>query len=266
MAELYKSVREFAMIAMGTVLATPAVAGPWTMPKGEGRVINTTIYSHAGHSFDGDSHSYDAPDYDQLLSFFETEYGLTDDITIIADPSLRKISIEHAGNSFGLGPTELGARFRLFHDSNFVLSAQTTAFLPGTSGGSQVAQIGSNDTQADARIQAGYGFSVGKFSGFTSVEGGYRLISGNPPNEFHGDATIGIHGSDRLLIIANLFNTWSDGRGSGGFQSYRYSNLYAGGVYALTQRFSLQLGGLATVTGRNALRERGIYSGFWLKF
>lgn len=258
--------RAIALIAGGLFFATSVHAGPWTMPKGEGRTIVTTIYSHAGQSFDNSGNSADAPDYDQLMAFFETEYGLTDDISLIVDPSLRKIDIEGGGNSVGLGTTELGARFRLYHDNHFVLSMQATGFLPGTSRGSRVAQIGSNDVQADGRIQAGYGFNLGKVSGFASVEGGYRLRSGDPPNEFHGDATFGIHATERLLIIGNLFNALSDGPGRNGYPSYRYSNLYAGGVYALSHRLSFQLGGLATVIGRNALRERGIYSGLWIMF
>ena len=251
----------------GAVLsASPAQAGPWTMPKGEGRTIVTTIYSHAGKSFDASGNSFDAPDYDQLMAFFYTEYGLTDDITLIADPSVRRIEIENAGDGVGLGTTELGARFRLYHNDRFVLSVQATGFIPGTSRGSRVAQIGSNDAQADARIQVGYGFTIGKVSGFASAEGGYRLRSADPPNEFHGDATLGVHASERVLLIGNLFNTWSDGRGRNGYPSYRYSNLYAGGVVDVSRRVSFQLGALGTVSGRNALRERGLYSGLWLKF
>lgn len=258
----FSVLRGLAMAAVAAFCATSAEAGPWTMPKGDGRIINTTIYSHASDSFDASGNSYDAPNYDQFLSFFGIEYGLTDALTVVANPSLRRIKVEGAGDSFGLGPTELGGRLGLVRGGSFVLSAQATGFIPGTSRGSQIAQIGSNDAQADGRIQAGYGFG----GGFASVEAGYRLRSGDPPNEFHGDATIGVHASDRLVLIGNLFNVRSDGHGGNGYPSYRYSNLYAGGVLDLDRRWSLQLGGLATVSGRNALRERGIYSGFWLKF
>lgn len=255
-----------AAIVVSAFAATSAEAGPWTMDKGQGRLINTIIYSHAGKSFDNSGNSFDAPDYDQLLSFFEAEYGLSDDLTLIANPSLRRISIENSNDSFGLGPTEVGARLRAYHDDRFVLSVQATGFIPGTSRGSRVAQIGSNDTGLDGRVQAGYGFNLGKISGFASLEGGYRLRSGDPPNEFHGDAALGVHATDRLLVIGNLFNTWSDGTGQKGFPSYRYSNLYVGGVYDLSRKFAVQFGGLSTLSGRNALRERGVFSGFWIKF
>lgn len=256
----------FAVLFASSFAAHPALAGPWTMNIGEGRVISTTIYSHSGKSFDGSGESFDAPDYDQFMVYFLTEYGLTEDVTLIVNPGVKWIGIEGEKDSFGLDSIELGARYRLIDDNGFIVSAQASAFVPGTLRNQPVAQISGNGTQLEARLQAGYGFTLGKMSGFASVEGGYRLRAGNPPDEFHGDATLGLHATDRLMLIGNLFNTWSNGAGGDGFPSYRYSNLYAGGVYAVSPRLSFQIGGLATLGGRNALRERGIYSGFWLKF
>lgn len=254
-----------AMVA-GACFASSATANPWPMPKGEGRVIATGIYSHADKIFDSSGNSRQALDYDQLVAYFLTEYGLTDSVTLLANPALKKIEIESGDDHFGLDNVELGARYRLFQDRDWVISAQASVFVPGSSRNDRIAQVGGSDFQAEGRLQAGRGFTLGKLSGFTAIEGAYRLRSGDAPNEFHGDATLGLHATDRLLVIGNLFNTWSDGRGRNGFPSYRYSNLYAGGVYDVSRRMSVQLGGLATLTGRNALRERGVYTGFWLKF
>lgn len=256
----------FAALAGAGMCACPAQAGPWIMPKGEGRVIVTIIYSHAGRSFDADSDAVNAPDYDQLMVFFAAEYGATDDITLVATPSLRRIEVENGNTSFGTETIEFGARWRLFHDDRWVVSAQATGFIPGNNRSDRVAQIGSNDAQYDARLQIGHGFSSGKLNGFSSIEGGYRFRSGDAPDEYHADATLGIHATKRLILIGNLFNTWSNGAGRGDYPSYRYSNLYAGGVLEVRPGLSFQLGALATVTGRNALRERGLYSGLWIKF
>ena len=255
-----------AALTAGAFAAAPAQAGPWTMKDGEGRLITSVIYSHSAKSFDSSGNSAEAPDYDQLMAFLMTEYGVTDDFTVIANPGVKWVGIEGEEDDFGLDSIELGGRYRLFHDDRLVISAQVSGFVPGTLRNEPVPQISGNRPQFDARLQVGYGFNLGKLSGFTSVEGGYRVRLGAPPDEFRGDATLGIHASDRLMLIGNLFNTWSNGSGKSGIPSYRYSNLYAGGVYKVSPRFSLQLGGLATVSGRNALRERGVYSGFWLSF
>lgn len=256
----------FLALFASTIAADPALAGPWTMDAGQGRLIASTIYSHSAKSFDSSGDSAEAPDYDQLMAFFLTEYGLTDDVTLIANPGVKWVGIEGEDDELGIDSIELGARYRLYHDDRLVISAQASGFVPGTLSNEPVPQISGNRPQFEARLQLGYGFSVGKLNGFASAEGSYRIRIGAPPNEFRGDMTLGLHASDRLMLIGNLFNTWSNGFGKSGIPSYRYSNLYTGGVYELSPRFSLQLGALATVSGRNALRERGLYSGFWLKF
>lgn len=248
------------------LVPTPANAGPWTMAKGDGRVIVSAIYSHAGESYDASGEARQAPDYDQYQAYFQTEFGITDDLTLLFTPSLRRVTVEQGDDSTGLGYTEIGARYKLIDKDGFVVSLQGSGFIPGVRRRDVVAQIGSTDPQYDARAQAGYGFKIGKLDGFVSAEGGYRYRAGDQPNEVHGDFTLGVHATKRLMFIGNSFNTWSDGRGGGIFPSYRYSNIYAGGVYDLTDRVSLQLGGLATVSGRNALRERGVYTGLWFKF
>lgn len=263
---VWKTMPRVGLIAAATIASAPAAANPWAMPKGEGRVIATGIYSHADKIFDGDGNSAEAADYDQLMAYFLTEYGLTDDLTLVANPGVKKIDIEGGDEHFGLDSVELGARYRLWHDERWVVSAQATAFVPGSTRDDQIAQIGGSDFQFESRLLAGHGFNLGGLGGFASLEGAYRWRNGDAPNEVHVDMGLGLHASKRVTVIGNLFNTWSDGRGRNGFPSYRYSNLYAGAVVDVSKRFSLQLGGLATLTGRNALRERGIYSGFWLRF
>jgi protein XagA len=255
-------------VAMAAVACLPSAAhaDAWTMPAGEGRTIITGIYSHAGDSFDNRGHAFNANDYNQYNVYFQTLYGLTDNLSLLATPSIRRVTVENGQDSFGLGYTELGARYKVADGSHFVVSVQASAFIPGKKRNDIAAQIGSTDGQYDIRAMAGTSFRIGKLDAFASAEGAYRFRSGDEPNEYHGDFTLGVHATRRLLFLANSYNTWSDGRGQGIFPAYRYSTVYAGAVYDLTRHVSLQLGGIATVSGRNALRERGVYTGFWIKF
>lgn len=266
MRKVIAPLRMLGALVAGVGVATSANAGPWTMNAGDGRVIATIIDSHSAERFDSTGESVDAVDYDQLMAFFLTEYGLTDDLTLIANPGLKRIRIDGRDDKMGIDSVELGARYRLFHGDRLVVSAQVTGFIPGALRTEAVPQISGDQPQFEGRLQAGYGFRLGTIDGFASIEGGYRIRTGSPPDEFRGDLTLGMHATDRLMLIGNLFNTWSNGSGRAGFPSYRYSNLYTGGVYELSPRLSVQIGGLVTVTGRNALRERGLYSGVWVKF
>jgi protein XagA len=253
-----------AAIATG-LLPAAAHADGWTMPAGQGRMIVTALYSHAGDSYDAHGHAFNANDYNQYNVYFSTEYGLTDNLSLLATPSLRRVTVQNGQDSFGLGYTELGARYKVAGGGDWVVSLKSTVFVPGKRRDDIPAQIGSTDVQEDTRVEVGKAFKILGIEGYSIAEGGYRFRSRGEPNEFHGDLQIGLHLTKRLMAQVNNYNTFSDGAGSR-YPSYRYSSVYAGGVYDLTSHVAVQLGGLATVSGRNALRERGVYTGLWIKF
>ncbi|MBA2936409.1 transporter [Sphingomonas sp. CGMCC 1.13654] len=250
---------------IGGLLPAAAHADGWTMPAGQGRMIVTALYSHAGDSFDSHGNLYNASNYDQYNVYFSTEYGLTNNLSLLATPSLRRVTVQDGKDSFGLGYTELGARYKVAGGGDWVVSLKSTVFIPGKRRDDIPAQIGSTDVQEDTRVEVGKSFKLLGLDGYSIAEGGYRFRSRGEPNEWHADLQVGLHLTKRLTFQANSYNTFSDGAGSR-YPSYRYSTFYAGGVYDLTDRVALQLGGIATVTGRNALRERGVYTGLWIRF
>lgn len=253
---------------LGSVtIAMPAHASGWTEDAGKGRIIITGIFSHSGKTYDNDGKPVSGPDYDKSEIYVQAEYGLTDDLTLILTPSFRRVVIEGPGeDSSGLGYTEMGARYKVAGGGNFVVSAQATARIPGQKSRDVAAQIGSTDPEYDFRGQVGKSFTLGGLQGFAIGEAGYRFRAGDPPNEFHGDFTVGIKPVAKWTIMASSYNTWSDGSGQGFFRTHRYNNIYSGLVYEANEKVSLQFGGLATISGESALRERGAYLGMWLHF
>lgn len=257
--------------AAGTTLAllhaVAADASPWTLRKGEGQAIVTGVYSHSARGFDADGNTVDIPDYDKQELYLLAEYGVTDDLTLLATPSFRHVGIAgRDDDTTGLGYTELGGRYRVASGSNWVASVQATARIPGTRRRDSLAQVGNTDAEYDVRAMGGVSFSLGSMPGFASLEGGYRVRDGDPPNEFRADATLGVRPAGRVLLYALVSNSWSDGAGQGVFDAYRYHNAFLNAVYDVSDRWSLQVGGLATVSGRNALRERGVTGGVWFHF
>ena len=111
-----------------------------------------------------------------------------------------------------------------------------------------------------------------------TLETSYRLRSGRPPNELHADVTFGTRPTPRLLLLASVLTTVSDGPGSdrpinSGNGStftydykYRFHDAYLSAVYTLTPRLAVQVGATGTIAGRNALRQRGGLLGFWYTF
>lgn len=249
------------------ILPKAAFASAWTQEAGKGQVIVTGVYSNSSKGYDGDGDVVDISDYEKLEAYALIEYGLTDDLTLMVNPSFRRVAIEGPGaDTSGLGYTELGARYRVAHGDDWVASLQGTARIPGKKRTDSLAQVGSTDAEYDIRALVGKSFKLGGMDGFADVQGGYRLRDGDPPNEYHADISVGIRPAKKLQIIGQLFNTFSDGAGQGVFGSYRYHNAYLSAVYEIDPKLSLQFGGLATLGGKNALRERGLIGGLWYRF
>ena len=232
-----------------------------------GQAIATFYYSNSEQGFDGDGNRIDIPDYRKLELYLLTEYRVSDDLTLLVTPSLRNVSVEGPDNdSSGLGYTELGGRYRLADGAGWSLAAQGTVRIPGDTRRDVLAQVGSTDAEYDFRLRGIYGFAAGEDSGFVDLQGGYRLRDGDPPNEYHLDVTAGFRPTPPLLLMVQSFNTFSDGRGRGVFDRYRYHNAQASAVYEVAPGLALQAGWMGTLGGENALRERGAFGGVWLSF
>lgn len=252
-----------AMAVLGLLGAVPAKADTFLRPKGEGRVIINGVFTDSPRGFDDDGNVIDIDDYDQRQVYVNFEYGVTENLTVIIAPSYRKVSVENDDDSSGLGYTEVGARYRIAEGPNWLVSSQALVRIPGKGRSDRIAQIGNTSTDFDGRIGAAY-FNA---TWFASAEGGYRLRSGDLPNEFHADVTAGLNATDQVLLLATLANTRSDGPGEGIFnQKYRYGDAFLSAVYRATDRISLQAGYTATLYGRNALRQRGPLVGVWIEF
>ena len=261
--------RPAALIAAITAVALPgaAHASAWPQPQGAGQVIVTGVYSHSAKGFDAKGDTIDIDDYTKAEVYLLAEYGVTDDLTVIATPSFSHVAVDGANaETNGPGYTELAARYRVAHGDNTVFSLQGSVRLPGRKRRDSVAQVGATDSEIDLRALAGKSFRIGASEAFVDVQGGYRIRNGEPPNEFRLDATLGVRPAKKLLLMAQAFTTVSDGNGRGIFAKYRYVNAYASATYDIAPRWSLQFGALATVSGRNALRERGVLAGVWFKF
>lgn len=246
------------------LVTSAAHADPFTFAKGEGRIILNGTYTASPRQFNNDGHVDNAPDYDQINIYAIGEYGLTDKVTVLVAPSFRTIKLEGPNNdSSGLGYTDLGARYQVAKGSNWIFSLQGLVRIPGKSRDYEIAQIGNNGTQYDLRALSGYSFG----KSFVTVEGSYRLRGGAAQNEAHADVTFGTRPTPRVLLLASVYNTFSDGRGAGLYDyKFRYHDVYLSAVYDVTEHLSLQIGATGTIAGRNALRQRGPLAGLWYKF
>lgn len=253
-------------VLISSCLAAHAHASAWPQPEGRGQVIVTGILSRSDQGFDANGDTVDISDYDKNEVYALVEYGISDDLTLMAIPSFSEVDVENGSRTSGLGYTELGARYRLASSGQAVFSFQGSIRIPGRKRRDGIAQADAVGTEVDLRGLAGTSFKVGGKEAFTDAQAGYRIRNGGPPNEFHIDLTFGVRPARKLLVLIQSFNVISDGSGHAPFSKYRYSNLSGSLVYDVTPKWSIQAGVIGTLAGSNALRERGVVVGLWRRF
>lgn len=257
--------------ALGVILMvspSAAFAGAWTLDAGQGVAIVTGTASQASKVFDGGGNLQSAPRYtkDELQALFE--YGATDWFTVMLAPSLQHVDIASPFDASrnGFGYTDIGGRVRLGAGNDWVVSAQTTVRVPGTSDKTNPAAIGYTNMEVDIRGLLGYSFAAGAWPAFIDLQVAQRFRLDGPPDEFRADFTFGFRPIDRWLFLVQSFNVVSEGAGTWGLPSYNYSKFQLSAVYALTPQLSLQLGGFTTYWGRNAIQENGVVLSAWYRF
>jgi hypothetical protein len=255
-------------LSLALVLLPSSVhAGAWTMEEGTGQLVVSTTASTATRAFDGSS-LVSTPRYGKFEAQGLVEYGVTDRLTAIVLPGLQHVDIAPPVDAqrSGLGYFEFGGRYRLLQAGTLVLSGQATVRAPGTIDNSNPAAIGYTDMETDLRALLGYSFDLGAMPAFIDLQLAQRFRAGAPPDEFRADLTFGLRVAPQWMLLAQSFNVMSEGTGSRPFTSYEYYKLQISAVYALTPKITLQLGGVTTYAGRNALQENGIVFGAGYRF
>lgn len=242
----------------------PASAGAWTLPVGEGQVIVSGLYAEAFEAFDGGGSPGGVPPFRKAGMSAFLEYGWNDWLTVVGQVEGqsyavgRPISLGDAGLAVGMA----GGRVRLWHDDRAVLSVELAGrFEPRDDGAPKEDLSGSG---IDLRVLGGYGFPLGEWQSFIDLEAAYRARVDDLPGEVRVDAALGTRPRDRLLLLVQSFNAVAADASSGAGGAEHKVELSA--VYDLTKTLSWQVGGVATVAGRDVLRERGLVTALWLRF
>ena len=138
--------------------------------------------------------------------------------------------------------------------------------MPGARDPLRPAQAGDTGGAGEVRALAGHNFAIGSWPAFVDAEAAFRLRSAGPPDEWHGDLTLGLRPWGRVMLLLQSFNTISAGAGGPSFPAWRSDSLAASVVYELDAHWSLQAGLFGTIAAVNTNTERGAVVAVWRKF
>ena len=242
-----------------------AFAGAWTLPQGTGQLIQT----FSGWSGDGAPWG-GQPGVQQWRGEAETygQYGVTDTLTIFGQTALERYVLTQPESSSytGLDYSELGMRQRIWTSGTWVASGEATLFLPGAYNPASPAQTGNTGGAGEGRLLVGTNYAFGFVRGFVDLEGAYRLRTAGPPDEWHGDATVGLELPYGLMALAQDFNTISSPSKNLSFPAWRSSMVEFSLVSAPFWRWRVQLGWFQTVLAIRTNTERGVALALWRDF
>jgi hypothetical protein len=254
------------------LLALPhaAQAGAWPQEPGHGQLINSFSYYEVNvQGYDGLGKPSGHGAYTQLEFAPYLEYGLTDRLTIGAQPRVQEVTqtgLPFTGHSFGLVQFNIFARYTLYHDDYNAVSIQAQAGIPG-SATTHNPELAEPNAEYELRALYGRGLTFPNgWTGFIDSEAGYRLETNGNANEIRVDFTFGVTPLPNWSFFAQSFNTISTGAAPPGSIDYDLYRVQLSGLRKLTSSLSLQFGAWDDVGGRNISRGAAGIVALWYQF
>jgi hypothetical protein len=253
---------------LALLTGTPALAGAYVYPAGQGQVIVTAMFTQAWQAFDTNGRFVPTKRFREIEASAYLEYGLTDRVTAIVKPEVTRTNFSSGSDNVMAASTgsQLGARYLLGRWQALSFATEASAIFPSPKIGRHTALLADAYGGGELRSVSTLCFSMGAWPSFVDLGFGYRLHAGAPPGEWRGEATFGTRPVPKLLVLLQFFDITSSGAGSPPFTRFQQGKLQASMVYDLTAAWSLQVGGLATVFGRNTPAERGGLAAVWRRF
>ena len=251
------------------LITTPAQAGAWTRPAGEGLIISSA--SH--HQFDLQAEGFG---YSKLETAVYLEYGLTDRFTLLGRISQEtrfhqsRVERRKGGSvilmsvhsvSTALGDSEMGVRTRLLERGGWTVSAQTSLVRFSVEPNPLLEPTA--HWGADSRLLVGR--SVGKRA-FAEAQLAHRAHWAGQRDETRLDLTVGLRPSEGWMVMAQSYSAWGDTGWSAYTHSYESHRVHLSVIAPLGEGLSLQLGAIKSAYSDRLAPESAYMLSLWREF
>lgn len=259
------------VVASGTVLlaAADADASAWTRARGQYLFVVPVEYADADEQFDANGDKADRLRFQQIQVSPYLEYGLTDTLTIGAQPNYRwvrqEIALGEDAVNSGLADVNVFARYRLWGRDAAAFSVQALVKAPIEADETEIAPLGFDQVDVEGSLLYGNSHQSGSGRVFYNLDVGYRKRFESPADEVHGNGYIGWSPSgDRWSFVLASNNTFGlNNEEDNVFEAltarpdYRRNQAQLSASYRLSDAVSIVGGGFATYSGRNVGATRG---------
>ena len=244
----------------------PCSAGAWLQDPGSGQAVFSSTATMAFRWFDRKGKPRSSGKFRKQETAVAIEYGLADGFSILAASQIQRQIVPTAdwqvqsASASGL----FGGKARLWSNEHSILSFQATVQGAGERTMMDYSRKLQPPAQLDMRASLGHNLRHADGPIFVEIQLGYRWHGGGNADEIRLDAGVGLRPIPDLLVMVQSFNTLAlSGNRRFGTGSVRLHRIQTSVVYDMTENWSVQLGGFASLKGRNTLKEQGIVLALW---
>lgn len=252
-------------------LSSPAHAGAWPVPVGQGQIITTTVTDSASRGFDDKWALNQDIEFSKFETQFFWEHGLTENITFTGSTTYQDVDfVSRTGNESvqGFGTSGLGGRYSFYKKDGSVAALQFTYVIAGKGENIADADLGRGGNGIDIRLLAGRNFKFLKRDGFIDVQAAHIIRRSNAPSTNKADLTTGLDISNNRQILAQIFynRTGEKVIGNDRILVNESIKLQGSAVFKRSEKTSLQFGVFQTIAGRNIVQEKGVFAAVWQRY
>jgi hypothetical protein len=239
------------------------------LARGTGQAITTFSAYRSSGGYDDKGNPVPGARYERLELDTYLEYGVTNAITIGAQPRYQW-AWSGAGSSrqsaHGWSDIDLFVRRRMWRVGGWVSSVQALTVLPDAYDPHTSPAPGTGRRAYEARLLAGRNLGRNGW-GYVDVEAAYRLGTSGVADQIRSDATLGVRPWANWLAIAELNSTVSTTRGDGtAGAAYDLLKLRISAVRNLNQHTAIELGYWRDLAGRRVGLGDSVFLSCWLRF
>lgn len=262
---------KFIVVFIGSLAVNQlAFAGAWNQRGGEGQVISTSSWSHAGQIFDDDYDAVPLRGFTKTETRLYIEQGVTDWLTVVGNTGFQTLNFRDGDSRFdfdGLDDIEIGAQIKTYSREGLA-TAVRVSYVVDSQLDNRAIDVLSGGNQFEARGLIGQSSEtlIGDF--FYDAQFAIRTEDFDKIDETQAALTLGYKPTHRWLFMSQSYGIVSAEETVSGFRVPEQVQIstHVSAAHQYRPGRYIQLGVGQTVFGRNIVKERSVFMGLWTEY
>jgi hypothetical protein len=247
-----------------------AAAGAWPQAPGHTQLIMPFTVTWATDEYDseGDAQRRNRFTKQEVQPYLE--YGLSRDLTLVGSLALTHERSSWLGTTTSdraLSRVEAGARLALGEWQDTYFSVQPLVIWHGAMTQSDPFASQRGDIDGELALTMGQHFELWGLDGFTDNLVGVRVKPSDRPSELKANLTLGLDLSDtsKVMVKSESYATFTE-TNSPTTSQITSNKLGLSVVQRLDKTVSMELGYMASLSGKNTIKEQSLGFALWYDF